>query len=408
MTLAGLSTSLNTKPVAQTQGGEATVVSLAQLLGGAASTDVASFDEELLAIAATLGQQTISPTLPVLPSEGELLVEPLEQDLVNDSQGKTPLLAEIELAASQGRPVIVQTTTAESENVASPIPELSQIVSAVPKPSEWGLESAVDSSTEVQKEAAALLADVPISEDASTLVAEVVPPETATPLSSEAVSAVESTVSEDNSGVDIVEMPSVEYETVPDGANDSAGDAADDTAGQSEAQVAVKTTDMPVNLAAIPFSIGANAAVDQASDTAIVDPPNLAEQIANEAVKHAEVVKHQGQQRFTMRLDPPELGKLVVEMERTERGIALRVNAVDPATLGLIQSSVDELNSNLTNQQDSIFQEVNIDVTTGEDSHRSFDDRDPKRTIRHTDELLKSDDPQTSRTANQQNVDFVA
>jgi len=138
-----------------------------------------------------------------------------------------------------------------------------------------------------------------------------------------------------------------------------------------------------------------------------VDAPNLAEQIAAEAVKHAEVVKHQGQQRFTMRLDPPELGKLIVEMQRTEHGLTMRVNAADPVTLGLIQSSLEELNASL-GRQDSVFQEVNIDVSTGGEFQQSFADRSSQQALGKSKSRMSSDPPATSPPDNQQNVDFVA
>lgn len=93
----------------------------------------------------------------------------------------------------------------------------------------------------------------------------------------------------------------------------------------------------------------------------------------------------------------------MVEMERTDTGINLRVNAIDPATLGLLQASVNELNSNLS-QQDSIFQEVDIDVTTGDGSEQSADDDLPRRnTKKHT-----LDNVEQFINNDHKDVDFVA
>lgn len=124
-----------------------------------------------------------------------------------------------------------------------------------------------------------------------------------------------------------------------------------------------------------PGSVPQSALVPASPQTGPVSPKgdHIAEQIADSLFEHAEVVKHKGEHRFTMRLDPPELGQLEIEMEHTEGRLAIRINAADPVSFRFIQATVDELSANL-HQQDSVFHEVNIDITTGGDSNQP--DRD--------------------------------
>ena len=146
-----------------------------------------------------------------------------------------------------------------------------------------------------------------------------------------------------------------------------------DTTNDAELNPQPRLANNTPNSAVVPVITSASVDAQQLTSQRIAAPVELAEQIAHETLKHAEVVKHHGTQRFTMRLDPPRLGQLVIEMERTEHGIALRMSAGDPATLSLIRASVNDLSRDLA-QHESIFQEVNIDVTT--DDHSSDSRRD--------------------------------
>jgi flagellar hook-length control protein FliK len=138
----------------------------------------------------------------------------------------------------------------------------------------------------------------------------------------------------------------------------------------------------------------------------VTEPLDVAEQIASEAVRHAEVVKDVGRQTFTMRLDPPELGKLTIEMTKTIDGMVLKVHAAEAATLSLIESSIDDLNNRLS-QSDSIFQEMEVDVRTGRDSdqppreHRSGGTHRPTAVVSSTVSVV------TTRQQNDE-VSFVA
>lgn len=109
----------------------------------------------------------------------------------------------------------------------------------------------------------------------------------------------------------------------------------------------------------------------------LLNPLDIAEQLAAEVSRRVERSVVDGQERFTMRLDPPELGELVISMRRTAGGIELHVEAADPATMNLIQNGIDQLKSDPA-RPSSIFQQLNIDVTTsGHGSGHPADQRRP-------------------------------
>jgi len=106
----------------------------------------------------------------------------------------------------------------------------------------------------------------------------------------------------------------------------------------------------------------------------ITQTADIMQQLATEVVQRVQTLEVNREQRFTLRLDPPELGKLVISMRRTASGIELHVDAADPVTQNLIQAGFDELNSDSTDT-DSVFRQLNIDVTTGDGSGRSPHER---------------------------------
>lgn len=107
-----------------------------------------------------------------------------------------------------------------------------------------------------------------------------------------------------------------------------------------------------------------------------LNPLEIAEQLATEVSRRVETSVVDGQERFTMRLDPPELGELVISMRRTASGIELHVEAADPATMNLIQNGIDQMKSD-PERSGSVFQQLNIDVTTG--GHGSGHPADQRR-----------------------------
>jgi len=106
------------------------------------------------------------------------------------------------------------------------------------------------------------------------------------------------------------------------------------------------------------------ATAPQAAATADGSPatPSLAEQIGNAIQAHLEAAPDQGRIDFHLRLDPPELGQVRVQLTLTDQTLTARLVAQDGATRQLIQSQMDTLRQRL---QETGLGLGNIDVSGG-------------------------------------------
>lgn len=71
------------------------------------------------------------------------------------------------------------------------------------------------------------------------------------------------------------------------------------------------------------------------------------QQIVEQAIPEFPTVQQQESQSFTIRLDPPELGEVVIEMKKSEDGVAMRVTATVPATQLLLDQNQHELSQSM-------------------------------------------------------------
>ncbi|MEW4490287.1 flagellar hook-length control protein FliK [Thalassoglobus sp. JC818] len=72
-------------------------------------------------------------------------------------------------------------------------------------------------------------------------------------------------------------------------------------------------------------------------------PQKVASRMVNEALNHSAQLKSHSEVEFSMRLDPPELGAVIVRMRRSEQKIVMTVQAVDPETQTLIDDNFSQL-----------------------------------------------------------------
>lgn len=440
MALDGITTLLATSTVPNAE--QDNIGDLDQIPGLTVEGDTVTFDEELLGFLAPLVNNSTSPTggltavsdsaIDESTSELEVfdtIAEPQSFDLGDGFHFEAAFASTFPVNPESVQAVVEQpdvdaaalptaATVAEAAATINPAVTPDSAIATAKAPTESTIKSIVDSSPDAQTN------DGLTNTESTGVQAKAVDETSSNGSESDGSSEGDTTEQPanrvvDSSAVDSLEEPAADAATntavVADSASDLTGidptntDDVLDTPDQPDAPVAIANADTTPISVAVPLQVSSGSAAFADADTTVVDAPNLAEQIASEAVKHAEIVKHQGQQRFTMRLDPPELGKLVVEMERTDKGLTMRVNAVDPATLGLIQTSLEELNSNLS-QQDSVFQEMNIDVTTGGASEESFNDRSSERSIGENKQhvLAEDDGAPKATTAIDKSVSFVA
>ncbi|MEZ6132246.1 MAG: flagellar hook-length control protein FliK [Planctomycetaceae bacterium] len=180
-----------------------------------------------------------------------------------------------------------------------------------------------------------------------------------------------------NSAAEVpVEIPGrIELDTIPE--TTFADDIVSFTNRETATLEAVVGESSAPSIASQANASAANSSVAPATQATEFGPmPNVVEQLAAEVTRRVETLSDGGQQRFIIRLDPPELGRMVISMKRTVGGIEMHVDAADPETLNLIQAGLDRL-SHEAPDTESIFRQLNIDVTTGSGSGRSDQDRRP-------------------------------
>lgn len=135
---------------------------------------------------------------------------------------------------------------------------------------------------------------------------------------------------------------------------------------------------------------------------------DLPRQIAARAMGEAEVLETGDSSRFRMKLDPPELGSVMIEMQKTIHGTTITVSAADPATQQLLQDSLQQLNQS-DSDEPSVFDHLDFNLSNGDQGDGQ--DRDSRRSqaekIRIAgNESAEADSDAASQT--QTELDFVA
>lgn len=117
-------------------------------------------------------------------------------------------------------------------------------------------------------------------------------------------------------------------------------------------------------------SFGQSGESDSGSLRSSLDLPK---QIAARAIGEAEVLDPGDSTRFRMKLDPPELGSVMIEMQKTAQGTTITVTAADPATQQLLQDSVQQLQQSSSDEA-SVFEDLAFDFSSGDQRGSSSGD----------------------------------
>lgn len=135
---------------------------------------------------------------------------------------------------------------------------------------------------------------------------------------------------------------------------------------------------------------------------------DLPRQIAARALGEAEVLEPGDSSRFRMKLDPPELGSVLIDMQKTARGTTITVTAADPATQQLLQDSLQQLNQSDSGEP-SVFDHLNFDLSSGDQG----DDQDRDSRKSHAEKIrvagvdsAEADSDSASQSTTE--LDFVA
>jgi|GEM_PF-4305377 len=104
----------------------------------------------------------------------------------------------------------------------------------------------------------------------------------------------------------------------------------------------------PTIAATATLSTTGSTNVSDVAEQVINDPAiqrDVTEQVVAGALERARVVRQEGQSRMELQLTPPELGRIRIEISRTERGLKMRVAAESPATATILKSNLGEIQS---------------------------------------------------------------
>lgn len=136
---------------------------------------------------------------------------------------------------------------------------------------------------------------------------------------------------------------------------------------------------------------------------------NLPQQIATRALSEAEVLESGDSSHFRMKLDPPELGSVMIEMQKTILGTTITVTAADPVTHQLLQDSLQNLNQNDAGEP-GLFDNLTFDLATGDQGQQQQqqeDSRSDSRVVRIAENRPASTGSNTHSDTTSE-VDFVA
>lgn len=152
---------------------------------------------------------------------------------------------------------------------------------------------------------------------------------------------------------------------------------------------------------------GGSSLVDSSSPEQL-ETLSLPRQIATRVLSEAELLESGNSSTFRMKLDPPELGSVMIEMQKTLMGTTITVTAADAATQQLLQDSLHNLNQSNSGEP-GLFDSLTFDLANGEQGQQQ-DQQDRQansRVIRMAspDTESKGSDTDSQTTSE---VDFVA
>ncbi|MFG0335321.1 MAG: flagellar hook-length control protein FliK [Maioricimonas sp. JB049] len=131
---------------------------------------------------------------------------------------------------------------------------------------------------------------------------------------------------------------------------------------------------------ASPALQAANENFQPLTEQVITEPAiqrQVTEQVVASALERARIVQQEGQSRMELQLSPPELGRIRIEISRTERGLKMRVAAESTATARILRTNLEEIQSHLEAAEMPV---ESVDVfggNAGDDSgaaNQSFDE----------------------------------
>jgi len=96
--------------------------------------------------------------------------------------------------------------------------------------------------------------------------------------------------------------------------------------------------------------VSAGAAPDLSSTLSAEVRQPLSSQVSRAVLEHLERGSTSDNERLTVRLDPPELGEMTIELSKTKEGLAVRVSAREAVTMDMLLARGSEIEQQLKSQ----------------------------------------------------------
>lgn len=120
--------------------------------------------------------------------------------------------------------------------------------------------------------------------------------------------------------------------------------------GTIETSIASSSTGITATSASSAGVVSGSAPPDFASAVAAEVRQPLSAQVSRAVLEHLERGSNSDNDRLTVRLDPPELGEMTIELSKTKDGLAVRVTAREAVTMDMLLARGSEIEQQLKSQ----------------------------------------------------------
>lgn len=90
---------------------------------------------------------------------------------------------------------------------------------------------------------------------------------------------------------------------------------------------------------------------------AVATTSDVAQQVLGQSLPHI-IAGNGNDETLTIRLDPPELGEVLVRIQKSDGGIAIRVAALEPSTQLFLEQHADDLSEFMSTNNDGLTMEL--------------------------------------------------
>lgn len=161
----------------------------------------------------------------------------------------------------------------------------------------------------------------------------------------------------------------------------AAGQADAENAGSARPQFENERTEKPsshnIHTHNVPMNTGMAESSPTSGDIAATTPRTLKSvesQIATETLQRLAIVEQSGSTTFTVRLDPPHLGQVIIKLEHSSAGITMKIHAMNADTQALLNERFPEIAQGMFEHDPGIALSIDADANSSAQYERPVRD----------------------------------